>query len=180
MHTLSADFIAFRVSIYGNGSPATHCGGVVAKSNVKSPDSVALRPFSGHGHGESYSARMLIWACNTRWSLLDRIWRSRQVNGRDSPGGMSPTPRGNRPTCWNELSDKTTWTIPHRTVRFLIGKRRLRLLTIKGVSNANPVEGAPGEKIGAVGHGAPKNVYIAPTKARGGPRHHPTSRKICR
>jgi hypothetical protein len=62
----------------------------------------------------------------------------------------------------------------------LIGNVTLLFVTVKGISNGEPMEGIPGEKDGAVGHGGPNNPYTPITelnRASEDPRIHFTIRR---
>jgi len=50
------------------------------------------------------------------------------------------------------------------TCKFLIAKTELLFVTVKGTSTGDPKEGAPGPKLGSVGHGGPHTAYTKPIR----------------
>jgi hypothetical protein len=103
--------------------------------------------------------------------------RNGQVKGADFVGSrMGFTPRAvivantpgavTMPAPVGPYALKLTW---QEIFRFVMRKSALLFVTLKGISNGEPKEGSPFEKLGSVGHGGPTNAIM--------PRKRPTTAK---
>jgi hypothetical protein len=158
-----------------SGVLLVQCIGTVVVTNVNGPSSEVMR--ACHGARISYSLLNEICAdliCSTASRPEIPLLALRRghvyapaVIPPDPAGASDPgIPLAATPTlssCGGAPSGlpMTVARITQMILRFLIEKNALLFSTVKGISNAAPKDGGPGEKIGGVGQGGPAISYMA-------------------
>jgi hypothetical protein len=165
----------FSAAPYFKGIPRSQWGGTVVVIHVKGPSSARERP---HNSRESYSLIKLTCAsCNKS---------DRSFGGRPTPSRNPIPPRSGQVkgaeerrasvlppfaiakfgpiTSFGNPEFFTRAVISHMMFKFENLKSALLFSVWKGISNAAPNEGGPGEKAGSVGHGGPQTPYMPLTK----------------
>jgi hypothetical protein len=158
--------IAFETmthSLYFNGTPFIHLGGVAVVTQVNGPSSDEVLPQSRR---ESYSETNVTWADKSKSAeSMFPITMARRTGQPKRPDESAFTfcsplapkvfgPIGIPPA---ELVRKRP-SIRQDTFKFFKSNKKLRFLSTKGASNAGPEDGPPTSKTGDVGHGGPKNA----------------------